>query len=419
MSQITTLDNGLRVITQEMKESESLTIEVWADVGSRYENENQGGLSHFLEHMAFKGTSTRTARQIAEEFDSIGGHLNAHTSREHTVYYAKVLKDDFETAADLLSDILLNSTFDAKEMELERGVILQEIAMTNDTPDDIIFDHYQNAAFANQPVGRSILGTEELVRSYSRDDIESYMKSHYCAKNLVLSVAGNIEHAKVVDFAQKTLSGVRTGEKSKKAAAVYTSGVYTEEKDLEQVHLIMGFQGLAYHDDDIYVQQMLSCVFGGGMSSRLFQEVREKRGLAYSVSSFGSAYSDNGMFNIYSATNPEKVNELIGAVSDEIKKASDNITQEELGRAKAQARASILMSRESTTSRADSLGRRLSCYNKYVEDQKILDRINKVTTDDMSAMLCKITSSTKPTFTALGKLKNLDSYANIAKKLSI
>jgi predicted Zn-dependent peptidase len=416
--EITTLSNGLRIISQEMKETEAVTVELWTGVGSRYEKPEQNGISHFLEHMAFKGTKTRNAKQIAEDFDNIGGHLNAHTSRENTVYYAKVLKNDFNKGASLLADIIQNSIFDQKELELERNVVLQEIAMTNDTPDDIIFDNFQEAAFANQPIGRPILGPASIVRNFSRDDLNSYVGEHYTASNMIVSVAGNIKHKDVVQFAQNELSTINKGQRSSKENASYNGGEHREERDLEQVHLTMGFQGLSYVHDEIYALQLLSCILGGGMSSRLFQEIRENRGLAYSVSSFSSSYADTGMFNIYSATSPDKVRELVNAVCDELKRAANDISEAELIKAKSQSKASLLMSQESSSSRADTLGRRLMCYGKYITNEEILEKVNAVNVSDVNNLMGKIISSSKLTMAAIGKLDQLDNYDKIAERLA-
>jgi predicted Zn-dependent peptidase len=415
--EITTLSNGLRVISQEMKETEAVTVELWAGVGSRYEKKEQNGISHFLEHMAFKGTKTRSAKQIAEDFDNIGGHLNAHTSRENTVYYAKVLKNDFNEGAGLLADIIQNSIFDQKELELERNVVLQEIAMTNDTPDDIIFDNFQEAAFANQPIGRPILGPASIVSNFSRDDLNGYIGEHYTAANMLVAVAGNVKHKDVVKFAQNALSGIKKGQRSAKENGIYTGGQHREERDLEQVHLTMGFKGISYMDDEIYTLQLLSIILGGGMSSRLFQEIREKRGLAYSVSSFSSSYADTGMFNIYSATSPDKVRELINAVCDELKRATHDISDAELTKAKSQSKASLLMSQESSSSRADTLGRRLMCYGKFITNEEILEKISAVKVSDVNSLMGKIISSSKLTLAAIGKLGQLDGYEEIEKRL--
>ena len=416
--EINTLDNGLRVISQKMNETEAVTIEIWAGVGSRYERAEQNGISHFLEHMAFKGTETRNAKQIAEDFDNIGGQLNAFTSREHTVYYAKVLKENFLEAAELLADIIQNSIFEQQEIERERNVVLQEIAMTNDAPDDIIFDFYQETAFAEQPIGRPILGPSKLVSNFSREDLTGYVGEHYNASNLILSVAGNIEHKDVLNFAQKSLSSINKGKRSEKVSAKYSGGEHRERRDLEQVHMTFGFEGISYLNDDVYKVQLMSCILGGGMSSRLFQEIREKRGLAYAVSSFNSSYLDSGTFTVYSATSPDKINELLNAVCDEMKKATSDITEAELKKAKAQAKAGLLMAQESCSNRADAIGRRLMCYGKYISNQEILDKMNSTTLNDVKSILEKIISSSKPTLAAIGKLDKLEDYGVINDRLA-
>lgn len=416
--EINTLDNGLRIISQKMNETEAVTIEIWTGVGSRYERAEQNGISHFLEHMAFKGTKTRNAKQIAEDFDNIGGQLNAFTSREHTVYYAKVLKENFTDAADLLADIIQNSIFEQQEIERERNVVLQEIAMTNDAPDDIIFDLYQGTAFSDQPIGRPILGPSKLVANFTKEDLTGYVDEHYNAGNLILSVAGNIEHKTVLDFAKKSLSSINKGNRSDRVSAKYSGGEHREERDLEQVHMTFGFEGISYLNEDVYKVQLLSCILGGGMSSRLFQEIREKRGLAYAVSSFNSSYLDSGTFTVYSATSPDKINVLINAVCDEMKRATDDITEAELKKAKAQAKAGLLMAQESCSNRADALGRRLMCYGKYISNQEILDKMNSTTVGDVKEILEKIITSSKPTLAAIGKLDKLEDYGIINDRLA-
>jgi len=290
--------------------------------------------------------------------------------------------------------------------------------MTNDAPDDIIFDLYQATAFSNQPLGRSILGPSKLVANFSRDDLTGYVSEHYHGANLVLSVAGNIEHQTVVEFAKKNLSNIPKGKRSEKETANYSGGEHREERDLEQVHLTFGFKGISYLDEDVYKVQLLSCILGGGMSSRLFQEIRENRGLAYSVSSFNSSYLDSGTFTVYSATSPEKINELINAVCDEMKKATSDISEAELKKSKAQAKAGLLMAQESCNNRADALGRRLICYNRYISNQEILDKMNSTTVTDVKEVLEKIITSSKPTIAAIGKLDKLESYNDINGRLA-
>lgn len=403
---ITKIDNGMRIITCPTSHTETTSISIWADVGSRYETIENNGISHFLEHMAFKGTTNRNAKQIAEEFDSIGGLVNASTSREHTSYYAKTLKEDFETGAEILSDILLNSTFDQQEMERERQVILQELAMTNDTPDDIVFDYYQQTAFPNQSLGRSILGTTNNIMNISKYDLRKYMEEHYTPERIVVSVGGNIEHKKVVDFFSKRFENLKNNKSIKKEKPTYTGGVFRKEKDLEQTHLVIGFEGLSYHDADIYKIQILSGILGGGFSSRLFQEIREKRGLAYSISAHTTSYSDTGLFTIYTGVDPANVRECLNVLDEELKKAAGTITEEELERAKKQAIAPLIMGIESSSFRAEDSARNYICLNRQIPILETINKVKNITLLDIQCCLKNILSKT-PTLAAIGNLNQL------------
>lgn len=416
-SKLTTLDNGLRVATVNMQDVETVALSIWVDVGSRYEKDEEAGLSHFLEHMAFKGTPKRNAQEIAEALDNVGGYLNAHTSREHTVYTAKVLKNDFDIAIDVLSDILQNSLFDKEELERERGVILQEIAMCHDTPDDIVFDHFQRAAFSDHPIGRPILGDQKTVKSFKPSHFKDYTKRYYKAERMVVSVAGNIDHNTVIDRVKKCFSSLESKGDAHKETASYLGGEYLESRDLEQVHYVMGFQGIPYIDDKIYSVQLLSYLLGGGMSSRLFQEIREKRGLAYAVSSFSSSYLDSGVFVIYAGTGGDKIKELINVTCDELKKVGDNISTEELDRAKAQAKSNLLMSRESSSARADELGRHHSIFKRHIPKEEILEKIDAVNNQDISSMMQYLLSE-KLTVAAIGKLNGMPSYEQIEARIA-
>ncbi len=281
--EIDILDNGLRVVTDRMPSVESATIGIWAAVGTRDESAATNGVAHMLEHMAFKGTERRRAEDIAIEIETVGGHLNAYTSREHTAYYAKVLKADVPLALDLLADIIQHATFEEVELERERAVILQEIGQAHDTPDDVVFDHFQEIAYPDQAIGRPVLGRVEVVRDMARDVIVDYLRAHYAPSRLVLAAAGNVEHAMITDLAAAAFDGL-SGEPSKVAApARYGGGEYREARSLEQAHLVLGFDGIGFHDPDYYAMSVFSTLLGGGMSSRLFQEVREKRGLCYAI----------------------------------------------------------------------------------------------------------------------------------------
>lgn len=407
-SQIITLKNGLRVAVDEMKEVDTVSIAVFVYTGSRNETLENNGISHFLEHMAFKGTKTRTARQIAEQFEEIGGKINAYTSREKTVYYVKVLKQHTEFAVEFLSDILQNSIFDKTEVEKERGVILQEIAMTNDTPDDIIFDYWQSTAYPNQPIGRSILGPVDNIKKFQRQDFIDYISSQYNNHNICVVASGNIKEKDLVKYSQKYFTNLNNKKLKPVKKPNYIGGNFRKEKKLEQVNLIFGFEGFSYMDESKHYQShLLSMILGSGMSSRLFQEVRENRGLAYSIFSFNYAHHDSGLFGIYAATTANKVNELISTTKNELEKICQKITDRELSRVVSQFKAGLLMAKESTNSRSQKLGSDILCHNRIIQDQEIIDRISSITKKDLINIATSIFSSSKPTFAAIGQIKNL------------
>ncbi|MBC7908258.1 MAG: insulinase family protein, partial [Rhodospirillaceae bacterium] len=346
----TRLASGLRVVSDPMATVESASLGVWVDAGTRHEPPAVNGISHMLEHMAFKGTERRTARDIAEQMDAVGGHLNAYTARDHTAYYAKILKEDTGLALDIVADILQHSTMDGEELAREQDVVVQEIGQANDTPDDIIFDHFQATAFPDQPLGRPVLGTEELVRAMNRDTILSYMGEHYSAPRMVLAAAGRVDHDQLVAEAERAFARLSTAPDMQPERARYVGGDFREERDIEQVNLVVGFDGVSYDDPDYYAASVLSTLLGGGMSSRLFQEVREKRGLVYSIYSFTSSYNDGGLFGIYAGTGEDEVTELVPVMCEEVVKVTAGVSPDELQRARAQLKASILMSLESTSS---------------------------------------------------------------------
>lgn len=414
--EITMLSNGLRVVSVAMPAVHSVSVGVYVDVGSRFEAPEQNGISHFLEHMAFKGTQTRSQCAIAEAFDAIGGHVNAYTGRERTVYYAKVLKGDLSLAVDILADILQHSVFDVEELLREKGVILQEIAQTNDTPDDIVFDYYQAVAYPDQPVGRSILGTADLVNSFDAEHLRHYVGEYYTADRMVLAAAGAVDHAELVALAERYLASVPEGREVTCVPAVYRGGVHCEVKDLEQVHLVLGFEGSSYFDDDFYTSQILGFILGGGMSSRLFQEVREKRGLAYGVSSFGTSYVDSGVFSVYAGTTPEYVGELLDVVADELGKAGSTITEAEMERARTQVRAGLLMSRESTQSRAEELGHQLMTYGKPLSEGEILAKVDAVDVKAVEQYMTTLLTRSM-SFASVGPQSLTDSFERLHQRL--
>lgn len=376
--QVSHLQNGMRVVTHAMPHVETVAIGVWVDVGARYESEAENGLSHLLEHMAFKGTERRSARRIAEEIEAVGGYLNAYTSREHTTYYARALKDDLPLALDILGDILQHSTFETHELAREREVILQEIGQAQDTPDDIVFDHLQEVAFPGQPLGRSILGTTERVSSFQREAVQAYMNAHYRARHMVLAAAGDLDHDALVAAAEDTFGSLLSERGSTFENGVYAGGEARDERALEQLHLTLGFSGFAYDDPDYYALQVFSTVLGGGMSSRLFQEVREERGLAYSVYSFASSHADSGLFGIYAGTSPEFAGELVNVVADECHKLTDSVDEDELMRARAQLKTGLMMSLESTSSRIEQMGRQMLIFDRPLGVAEMCDAVDVV-----------------------------------------
>lgn len=375
---VTTLSNGMRVATDAMPHVETVSVGIWVDVGARYESNDFNGLSHLLEHMAFKGTKTRSSRQIAEEIEAVGGYLNAYTSREHTTYFARVLKEDTGLALDMLSDILQNSVFDEKELAREKEVILQEIGQALDTPDDIIFDNLQATAYPDQALGRSILGTEERVRAFSPTDIRTYLDYHYRGQSMVLTAAGNVDHDELVKLAEVKFSGLRGDRTREYEAAKYEGGCHHLPKDLEQLHLTIGLPSLQFNDPDFFALQVFSTIFGGGMSSRLFQEIRENRGLAYSVYSFASSHADTGLFGIYAGTSPEMAGDLVPVIAEELHKMTGTIGEDELLRARAQLKTGVLMSLESTTARVEQLGRQLLIFDRSIPTEELIQKIDAI-----------------------------------------
>ena len=414
---MTVLPNGMRVVTDTMDELDTVALGVWVGIGSMYEPAEINGISHLLEHMAFKGTTTRTARQIAEEIENVGGYINACTSRETTSFYIKVLKEDTPLAVDILADILQNSTFDPEEFAREKTVVLQEISQSNDTPDDIVFDYFQECAFPDQPVGRPILGSVETVTGISRETLDSYMKTNYSPKRMVAAAAGKIAHEDFVRLVGKSFGTMTDKDGLTASEAVYRGGEIRKDKPLEQVNLVLGFPGVSIFDEEYYTAHILSTVFGGGMSSRLFQEIREKRGLVYSVYSFNAAATKGGLFGIYAGTGEEEAAELMPAVCDEILKIrGDMISAEELDRAKAQLKAGVLMSLEHPTARCEQNAAHLLAFGRLLEKEEILNKIAAVSVEDVRTLAEKIFSG-KPSLASLGPVSRVMSYDDVASAL--
>jgi len=404
--QVTTLSNGLRVVTDTMPSVETVAVGVWVAAGTRHEVADINGISHLLEHMAFKGTARRTAQAIAEEMDNVGGQLNAYTSRDHTAYYAKVLKEDLALAVDILSDILLNSSMDGEELAREQHVVVQEINQVDDTPDDIIFDHFQAAAFPDQPMGWPVLGREDIVRSVTPERLRGYMAANYAADNMVASASGNVDHDTFVALIERAFAALPRTSAVSEIAGRYAGGDARQARDLEQMHVVLGFGGVAHNDPDFYNIGALSTLLGEGMSSRLFQEIREKRGLAYSVFSTTQSFSDAGLFSIYIGTGHEDVKKLVPLVRDELKKVTQAVTEDEVKRARAQIKAGLLMSMESPGSRCAQNARQIMVYGRPLTTSEIIARVDNVNAAGITRAAQRVFSG-PTTLAALGGKKGL------------
>lgn len=414
--EVSTLSNGLRVATDRIDSVETASLGAWVGVGTRHEPAAVNGVAHMLEHMAFKGTKRRSAYAIAEEIEAVGGHLNAYTSRENTAFYARVLAEDVPLAVDIIGDILQASTFDQEELQRERAVVLQEIGQAADTPDDIIFDHFQETAYPGQALGRPVLGTSDIVGSFQRETLRDYMANHYGARNMVISAAGKVDHRQFVEMVEAHFGELAAGTSLDEERANYRGGDYRENRDLEQVHFLLGFRAVDYHDPDYYTALLLSTLFGGGMSSRLFQEIREKRGLVYSIYSFASAYRDDGVFGIYAGTGQEEAAEMVPVICDELLKLCDGVSDEEVARASAQLKASILMSRESSGSRCEQLAQQLLVYGRPVDAAEIVEKISAVDGAKIADLARRMIASA-PTCATMGPVKQVMPLDHIVSRL--
>ena len=417
MQNITELDNGLRIVTQNMPGLETVSMGIWNYVGGRDETEEVNGVAHLLEHMAFKGTKTRNALQIAETIENVGGDINAYTSKEITAYYVKLLADDLPYGIDILTDILQNSTFAEEELNRERGVIIQEIGMYLDTPDDMIFDYWQEKAYPNQPMGRSILGKTDIIKNISREEVKSFMMNNYNPKKMIISAAGKINHDEFVELIKKACTNLPSGHSNSRVKADYKSGEYREDKKLEQIHLLLGFEGVDYHHNDFYSLLVYSSLLGGGMSSRLFQEIREKRGLVYGISSFSSSYTDTGIFGIYCGTGETQIQELIPVLCDELNNSPNSITEKEINRGKAQLKASLMMGRESAFRRCESAARQLLVFNRIIEPSEIIKKIDLVSKETVQNIAKEIVSGPL-TISSIGPLSKLEHLDKIQTRLN-
>jgi predicted Zn-dependent peptidase len=392
-TRLTTLPNGFRIVTENMPGLESASAGIWVTAGGRHEREEQNGIAHFLEHMAFKGTARRTALQIAEEIEDVGGYINAYTSREMTAYYARILRQDVGLALDVIGDILLNPAFDTDDIETERHVILQEIGQSLDTPDDIIFDWLQEASYPAQAFGRTILGPSERVSSFGRKDLQGFVGENYGPSQMILSAAGAVDHDAIVKQAEAMFGHMAAHPQRAFQPAAFKGAERREIKDLEQVHFAMAFEAPGYRDPSVFTSQVYATAMGGGMSSRLFQKIREERGLCYSIFAQSGAYEDTGQITLYAGTSADEIADLTTLTIDELKRAADDMTEAEVARAKAQMRAGMLMGLESPSSRAERIARLLQMHGRVPPVEEAVARIDAVTVADVRRYAGALTGS--------------------------
>jgi predicted Zn-dependent peptidase len=402
----TELNNGITLVMEKIDHVRSVSLGIWIRTGSRDEARDRGGISHFLEHMFFKGTETRSAQDIAVDIDSLGGELNAFTSKETTTFYIKVLDDFLDIGIELLADIFLRSTFPPEEIEREKGVVIEEIKMTEDTPDDYIHDIFSSASWGGEGVGLPVLGSEDTVNSIRREHLVEYVNSRYTTENVIISCAGNFDENRLVDMLNKSLEdfgrnrtiSVSTGK------AAFTPGVKIVNRELSEAHICIGVEGIKQSSEDRYSALILNTAFGGGISSRLFQEIREKRGLAYSVYSFLSSYLDRGIWGIYAGTSPERADEVVNLSIEEMKGLVGSLNEDEVERARTQLKGNIILGLESTSRRMQNIANQEIYYKRYYSPDEVIERINSVSIEGVREIGKKLLEGSSPCIVALGRL---------------
>lgn len=417
-TRISTLPNGLRVVTRDMPGLHSAAIGIWVNAGCRDERAEQNGIAHFLEHMAFKGTPTRTPLEIAEAIENVGGYINAYTSRDVTSYYARVLAGDVGMALDVISDIVLNPIFDAREIEVERGVILQEIGQSLDTPDDVIFDWLQEAAYPDQPMGRTILGPAERVSHFSRDDLSGFIGEHYGPERMIVSAAGAVDHDRVLRQVEAIFGHLAPRARTAREPARWQGAETRRVKKLEQAHFALAFEGPGYQDPDFYAAQIWTSALGGGMSSRLFQKVREERGLCYSIFAQSGFHDDTGMVTVYAGTSSDQVGDLANITIDEIRRSAEDMTEAEIARARAQLKAGLLMGLESPTGQAERMARSLAIWGRVSEPAEVAARIDAVTVEDVRDHAQRLIANARPALALYGPVRAAPSRDRLAERLA-
>ncbi|CAA2103010.1 putative zinc protease [Methylobacterium bullatum] len=405
---VSRLSNGITVTTETMPGVATATLGVWVGAGSRHERPDEGGLSHLIEHMAFKGTETRSARRIAEDIENVGGDINAATSAEGTSYTARVLGEDAGVALDVIGDILTRSVFDAGELAREKGVILQEYAAIEDTPDDVVYEAFTAAAFPDQPIGRPIIGTPQTIASFDRNAIEAYLAREYTPDRIVVAAAGAISHEAIVEAAEHHFGGMPATVAPDMVPGTYVGGEKRIQKKLEQANLVLGLPGLSFRDEGYYALHMFAQVLGGGLTSRLWHEVRETRGLAYEIQAFHWSFVDCGLFGIGAGTSGSDLAELVDVTLAATAKAARDADSVEVARAKAQVKVALLSALETPGGRIERNARQMLAWGRVIPPQEVIAKIDAVTVDDVRAAGSRLLSGA-PTLAAIGPIKKLPS----------
>lgn len=416
--QVATLSNGLRVVTRLMPGLHSASLGVWVGAGGRNERPEQNGIAHFLEHMAFKGTTTRSALQIAEAIEDVGGYINAYTSRDATAYYVRVLQDDVDLAFDVIADIVLNPVFDEREIEVERGVILQEIGQALDTPDDIIFDWLQEAAYPDQPMGRTILGPAERVSRFGRADLAGFVAENYGPGQMIVAAAGAVDHDRIVRLAERAFGHLSPIAQAPRQPARWQGREARKVKKLEQAHFALALEGPGYLAPDFYAAQIFSSALGGGMSSRLFQKIREERGLCYTIFAQSGFHDDTGMLTVYAGTAADDLAALSTLTIDEIRRAADDLSEPEVARARAQLRAGLLMSLESPSAQAERMARTLAIWGRVPDAAEVAERIAAVSAAEVRAHAEALIARARPALALYGPVKAAPALDRLALRLA-
>ena len=417
--EISKLSNGLMVVSDPMAGLESVAVGIWVNTGSRNEDASQMGISHMLEHMAFKGTARRSARAIAEEIEAVGGVLNAYTGREQTAFHARILKEDVPLALDMIGDILANPAFEQAELERERQVVLQELGQARDTPDDIVFDHLQAAIFKDLPLGWSILGEEASVAAFDREMLKSYMASNYRLDGMTLIASGAVDHADILALAEEKCAGLNRGAVPQPLPARYIGGDFRAPEELEQAHVAYAFPGLSNRDADYFLAQIYATALGGGTSSRLFQEAREKRGLCYSIYAFSNGFQDCGFLGIYAGTGENEAAEISAVIAGEMAAIAGNLTDAEVARARAQLKVSLLMGMERPGTRSEQIAGQLFALGRVQSAAEIVAQLDAIDAAAVKRYAARVMEAGQPSIAAIGPVGKLESHAAFARRFGL